>query len=734
MKENRRYWGRAIWLVAALVMGLPLGLRADYAPDGIAGLWWTASRDAGQLPDHVLVLNAGWESEQSGEQTEWWRTLAPLAVPDPVLVLANIGAEQVEILLGGQTIYAFGETAFGVARIQAANAVHWVSIPPAAEGRELRVRIQSRRQRDPVADLPMILYAASTPLLRHLLRTAAGRIVLALLFVFVGLYAGLAWWVRRRYGMRFSPWFAVLTTSLGLALLIAAVMEFLPPSVAARFYYAGLLFILLFPAALWRFMEESLGAGPWKLIRRCWQLQVVVAALLWLPDVLGLRAFDTGAQILGNSVLALQLGVGVWMGARHVRNGDDSQRWVALGIFLLSLSGLIDIAGAVLVGNPTFELYPFGALALIASLAYSQERAAGEAQRRLRRQAEALRRHQTHLEEQVEARTAQLRETTQAAQAASRAKSEFLANMSHELRTPLNAILGHAQLLRSDAAAPPSNRERGEIIRQSGEHLLTLINDVLDLARIEAGRLEIQPGAVDLPALLAGVVEMLRPRAEQKSLAFAFETATPLPGTIEADGRRMRQILLNLLGNAIKFTERGSVRLEVSHPDGQLLFTVIDTGPGLSADEIARIFEAFEQGDGAGGGEGTGLGLSISRTLAERMGGEIGVESQPGHGSRFWLRLPCRVIDADSPAAAIPAQPPSKAQTPTRTATLPASLPSDYQTLIDAARIGDLATVIAEIPFLRQRYPDHAPMLDELERMAAAYDVASLQGALDHRA
>ncbi len=713
--------------MAFLVSCMPLSLLADYAPDGIAALWWTAATESARLPDNVLALNHGWESVQSGGEIEWRRLLPAHAASDTVLVLANLGADWVEVLLDGKQIYAFGDQLSGVARVKAANAVHWVSIPPDPAGKELRIRIPSRRQRDPAVDLPILLYGSSTPLMRYLLRAAAGRIMLALVFVLVGMYAGLAWSVRRRYGMRFSPWFAALTASLGGALLIAAIMEFLPPEVSARLYYAGLLLILLFPAALWRFMEESLGSGPWRLIRRCWQLQVISAALLWLPDFLGIRAFDASAQLVGNSVLALQLVVGVWMGARFVRNGDDSQRWVALGIFLLSLSGLIDIAGAVLVGNPTFELYPFGALALVALLAYDQERVAGEAQRRLRRQAEALRRHQTHLEEQVEARTAQLRETTQAAQAANRAKSEFLANMSHELRTPLNAILGHAQLLRSDAAASPSNRERGEIIRQSGEHLLNLINDVLDLARIEAGRLEIQSGAVDLSALLAGVVDMLRPRAEQKSLRFTFETTTPLPGMIEADGRRVRQILLNLLGNAIKFTGRGAVSLEVSCADGRLLFQVIDSGPGLSPEEMARIFEAFEQGAGAVGSEGSGLGLSISRTLAKRMGGDIGVESERGQGCRFWFCLPCR--EMDECRAKLPPQKDTTSSVASPV-TIPNPLPSDYEALIQAARIGDLAGVSAEIPLLRQMHAEHASFLDALEHMARTFDVERLQAYL----
>lgn len=707
-----------------LFFGMTLRLWADYAPDGVAALWRTATIDSARLPSTVIALNSDWDVDHMDDRSEWRRALPEREFTDPVLVLANLRANRVEVELGGDVLYAFGEIRPGLAALRAANALHWIPIPPHANGRELRVRTYATRKTDQAVEPPMALYAAATPLMRHLLHAAAGRAVQSLFFLFVGLYAGLAWAVRRRYGIRFSPWFSVFTISLGMALLISSAMEFLTPAAAARVYYAGLLLILLFPAALWRFMEESLGAGPWQIVRRCWQLQLLAAALLWLPDVVGTHPFGVGAQLAGNSVLALQLAVGAWTGGRQTRRGDASRRWIALGILLFSLAGLFDITLALLFGSPTFELYPVGLVVLIVLLAYGQERAAGEAQRLLRRQAEALHRHQTHLEEQVEIRTAQWREATRAAEAASRAKSEFLANMSHELRTPLNAILGHAQLLRGDSAAPEINRERGDIIRQSGEHLLTLINEVLDLARIEAGRQEIQADAVELPALLSGVVEMLRARAEQKGLEFRFEATTSLPALIETDERRMRQILLNLLGNAIKFTEHGHVRLEASHRDAHLEFHVIDTGPGLKADDIACIFESFEQGSAVPAPEGTGLGLSISRSLARRLGGEIGVDSELGHGSRFWFRLPCRVIDEPPPASPRQVGAPSCASVTVR---VPDPVPSDYTALMKAARIGDLAKIRDEIPLLRSRYPEQAPFLDELDRLAKAFEVDKLQ-------
>lgn len=701
-------------------------VHADYAPDGISSLWTNPDHTA--AGDEILALREGWEREEAGDAGVKLRRELPLTrFDDPVLVLANVGVDRVEVFLGEELVYSFGSVDSGFAQPRAANAVHWIPLPSDAPGKMLRVRLHSGNTIRDAGRPPMLLYASTTQLMRYLHLSALGRMALSVLFVMVGLYAALAWAVRRRYGVRFSLWFAMLTATLGAGLLLSSVMEFLSPAAAAEIYYVGLLFMLLFPVALWRFMEESLGAGKWKLIRRCWQLQMVVCLGLWIPDLFGWRSFSTGAQILGNSVLALQLLVGVLEGGRQVRVRESSKRWIALGIFLFSMAGLIDVVTALAFGNPGFELYPFGALALVGLLAYDQERAAGEAQRQLRRQAEALHRHQTHLEEQVEARTAQWRKATQAAEAASRAKSEFLSNMSHELRTPLNAILGHAQLLRTDRNAPELLRDRGEVIRQSGEHLLTLINDLLDLARVEAGRLEVESGEVELVPMLSGVVEMLRPRAAEKGLDFRYHATTPLPSRVEGDARRLRQILLNLLGNAVKFTDRGGVRLEVAFAESVLVCRVTDTGPGLVPEEIGRLFQPFEQSEGAKGKEGTGLGLSISRALARKMGGDIDVTSEPGTGSTFSFRFPCRTLPGED------AELPDDTVSRYLSVEAPDPLPQDYQALFDAVRIGDLGGAQTEINRLRPLHSEHADFLDELAFRAKAFDIQALQQLLNIR-
>ncbi|WP_171014152.1 ATP-binding protein [Chitinivorax sp. B] len=243
-----------------------------------------------------------------------------------------------------------------------------------------------------------------------------------------------------------------------------------------------------------------------------------------------------------------------------------------------------------------------------------------------------------------------------AAEIANQAKSEFLANMSHELRTPLNGILGYAQILKREADLTPHQKKGLTIIQQSGEHLLQLINDILDLAKIEAGRIDILPSPLYIPGFLENIANVIRPRADQKSLAFTCEQDHSLPLTILADEKRLRQVLINLLGNAVKFTDQGQVSLQVklitTNIDGAcvLRFEVKDTGIGISPDQLGHLFQPFEQvGEQRRRAEGAGLGLSISHQLVHAMGSEIQVDSQSGVGSRFWFDLSTVSIDTSLP-------------------------------------------------------------------------------------
>ncbi len=249
------------------------------------------------------------------------------------------------------------------------------------------------------------------------------------------------------------------------------------------------------------------------------------------------------------------------------------------------------------------------------------------------------------LEQKVEKRTAELQAAKEKADSGSRAKSEFLANMSHELRTPMNAILGYSQILGRSTNLAPREHEAVTTIYQCGSHLLELINDVLDLSKIEARRLELVPTFVHLPSFLEGVVDLVSELAKAKGIQFIFQPAVALPTGIEVDDTRLRQVLVNLLGNAIKFTDCGSVTFAVDcleSPQGHasLRFRVVDTGPGIAEADLVKLFDAFEQvGDPQKQREGTGLGLAISQRIVRLMGSELLVESQLGEGSEFSFRL-----------------------------------------------------------------------------------------------
>jgi signal transduction histidine kinase/CheY-like chemotaxis protein/ligand-binding sensor domain-containing protein len=277
-----------------------------------------------------------------------------------------------------------------------------------------------------------------------------------------------------------------------------------------------------------------------------------------------------------------------------------------------------------------------------------------------------LRRHAAALESTVRARTgdlaekvALLEESERRAQAASRAKTTFLANTSHELRTPLNAVLGFAQLMARRPARDPEDQRHLAVILRSGEHLLGLINDVLSMARIEAGGASLNESAFSPAALVASVEQILRPKSDAKGLGFRVELAPGIPQRVSGDAGKLRQILLNLVGNAIKFTEKGEVVVRASWNAGRASFEVRDTGPGIAPSEMGGLFEPFVQAQaGRGAHEGTGLGLALSQNIARLMGGGIRAHSDVGRGSTFV----CEVSLPLATESATTAEPSSRAR------------------------------------------------------------------------
>ncbi|MEJ0039237.1 MAG: sigma 54-interacting transcriptional regulator [Gammaproteobacteria bacterium] len=248
------------------------------------------------------------------------------------------------------------------------------------------------------------------------------------------------------------------------------------------------------------------------------------------------------------------------------------------------------------------------------------------------------------MEDQLARAKRMAEEAQKVAEDASHAKSNFLAHMSHELRTPLNGILGYAQLLKRDGALNAAQSEHIGIVERSGEHLLTLINDLLDLAKIEAGRLDLHASLFDLPQLVKHAADIASVRAGQSGLEFICRVDENLPSQVHGDERAIRQVLFNLLGNAVKFTPSGRVEFRVSlassSPHGyRVRFDIQDTGPGIAQDDLHRIFEPFDRGTANESVEGTGLGLSITRRLVNAMGGTLQVASECGVGSTFSIEL-----------------------------------------------------------------------------------------------